>query len=308
MKIRTMICLGLLLSAPALANKEVNNGGDTCEERFGAIAQDLAEWIANQGSAGLEFPAGLSLPQYNEGMLAAIRTAKISCQEEAVVVSGAEKTCRNFVDEAGEPKVVCNFKRFNETGEADQYLLVHHEYAGLAGLETNVGSVSNYFLSKQISSYLAREAVKRLSVKKPEPSAPVDLTANFGALLGRYKIESCATPLKGRFDICDGHDEAELKIYPMEDGSEVLSLDLPTSPNHPKDKLLVGSVTVAGNRPKPGDHCVTLPGNQYCEAEYGTTYLNIREVNGRTFLDYMSSAPNKSRGFRVTNFSLQLTR
>lgn len=297
------------MSAPAFANKEVNNGGDTCEKRFRAVGDDVASWIQGGGSAGLTLPEGVTLPQYNEQMLAAIHSAKVSCQEAPVLVAGAEKTCRNFLDEHGAPAVTCNFARFNETGEANQYVLVHHEYAGLAGLEMNEGAASNYFLSKQISAYLARETVKRLALKKPAPAAPIDLRAAFGEFLGRYKIESCHQPVKGgRFDVCEGHVEAELKIYPMEDGSQVLTIDLPTSPDHPKDKPLVTSVTLAGDRAAGGDGCSTLPGSQYCEAEFGTTYLKIRELNGRVILDYLISGPNQSNALRVTSLSFVLSK
>jgi hypothetical protein len=56
------------------------------------------------------------------------------------------------------------------TDQSDQYVLIHHEYAGLAGFEVNDGESSQYEISNQISGYLEDQIVKKLVVK-PRPGA-----------------------------------------------------------------------------------------------------------------------------------------
>ncbi len=51
------------------------------------------------------------------------------------------------------------------TSESDQYVLVHHEYAGLAGIEISKGEDSDYQVSNQISGYLENQVIKKLAVK-----------------------------------------------------------------------------------------------------------------------------------------------
>ncbi len=68
--------------------------------------------------------------------------------------------------EAGQPRIECNYKRFNEASESDQYVLVHHEYAGLSGFETNKTDDSDYKISNQLTGFLESQVIKKLSVKK----------------------------------------------------------------------------------------------------------------------------------------------
>jgi hypothetical protein len=53
------------------------------------------------------------------------------------------------------------------TNDSDQYVLVHHEYAGLSGFEVNNGPDSTYLISNQISEFLVDEVVKKLAIKAP---------------------------------------------------------------------------------------------------------------------------------------------
>jgi hypothetical protein len=141
------------------------NGGDMCEKRFLNVRDDLSAWILNGGSAGLRLPAGFSHENYILNMLGKIQTAKMSCIDAQLLVGSAEKTCKNFVDTDGTFRIQCNQKRFMATSDSDQYILVHHEYAGLAGFEVNTDENSNYEISNQISEYLENQVVKKLVVK-----------------------------------------------------------------------------------------------------------------------------------------------
>jgi hypothetical protein len=168
----SIVLINLFSSHSVFANKEVGNGGDICEDRIKIIRDDIASWIKQGGPDGLTLPEGVSVSQYDTEMLAAISTAKISCIDAEVTVDNTEKTCKNLRDSNGTPKVICNEKRFLETDDSDQYVLVHHEYASLAGIEISNGADSNYTISNQISEYLVDEVVKKLAVKRPPVSAP----------------------------------------------------------------------------------------------------------------------------------------
>jgi hypothetical protein len=152
------------------------NGGDMCEDRFKIVRDDLNTWILNGGSQGLKLPSEVTLDRYNLTMLNKISRAKISCTEDVIQIGSAEKTCKNFSDTDGSPHIVCNTRRFLDTSESDQYVLVHHEYAGLAGFEVNEGEGSTYSISNQIAEYLENQTVKKLRVK-PNATGPFDPNA-----------------------------------------------------------------------------------------------------------------------------------
>ena len=99
-------------------------------------------------------------------MLGALDSATVSCTDLPITVAGSEKSCKNYYDLSGKAKILCNRNRFKTESESDQYVLVHHEYVGLANFETNEGPSSNYEISNQISGYLVDQVVKRLSVRK----------------------------------------------------------------------------------------------------------------------------------------------
>jgi hypothetical protein len=161
--------IALLSASLANANaKIVGNGGDLCEDHFKIIRDDIKTWIDNGGSSGLRFPKELTLQQYNTKILDKIANAQISCVNHKIEIDGAEKTCRNFVDTKGQSEIECNMDRFMyKTSQSDQYILVHHEYAGLAGFETSADDDSKYSLSNQITEYLQDVTVKRLAIKTP---------------------------------------------------------------------------------------------------------------------------------------------
>ncbi len=76
------------------------------------------------------------------------------------------KTCRGFYSKKnGAPHIICNIARFEDTSDADQYRLIHHEFAGLVSVEKNVGAASDYEISNQITDQLEEYRSVRLPVK-----------------------------------------------------------------------------------------------------------------------------------------------
>jgi hypothetical protein len=156
----------------AFAGKEAGNGGDICEDRIKVIRTDIRDWIAKGGSEKLALPTGIPLRYYDARMTELISKAIVSCTDQTVAIGRSEKVCKNFQDESGSLRILCNANRFMSTNEDDQYVLVHHEYAGLAGFESNTGEESQYEISNQISGFLEYQVVKKLVVKDPSPVLP----------------------------------------------------------------------------------------------------------------------------------------
>jgi ankyrin repeat protein len=149
------------------------NGGDLCEMRFNEIRNDFQNWILNGGSGSLQLPYGITLIQYDSTMLEQMSKAIVSCTQKVLSVGVAEKTCLNFTDDQGRPRILCNFDRFMKTTDSQQYVLVHHEYAGLARFEVNNGEKSDYSISAQISDYFRQNSPIHLDIT-PVQQCPLD--------------------------------------------------------------------------------------------------------------------------------------
>ncbi|MDD4974834.1 MAG: hypothetical protein PHY93_10820 [Bacteriovorax sp.] len=167
----TLIVSNIMMSAPGFAARgnSSGGGGDASEERVNDIRSDILNWINTGGAKGLVLPDNLSYAQYVTQMTEVLTPQKIiiGFTNKQVKVNDAEKTCKGFITKAdSKTHILCNISRFKNTPEADQYSLIHHEYAGLADVENNQGASSDYSISNQISGYLANQVVKRLSVKK----------------------------------------------------------------------------------------------------------------------------------------------
>jgi hypothetical protein len=161
-----MLAAGLLQS-PAHAQEKIGNGGDSLEPRFLEIANDIRKWIRDGGARALRMREGDTIEEYQTRMLLVLDRYSVSFTQDKIYVNGAEKDCEN---DPLSGRIRCATARFptieTENGEDRQYRLVHHELAGLAGLEQNLGSPkSDYFYSDQISASLETVMVKRLVVK-----------------------------------------------------------------------------------------------------------------------------------------------
>jgi hypothetical protein len=184
-KLSSLILTSLLLlqiSPTAFAGHKEGNGGDMCEDRIKVIRDDIASWIQKGGSKGLKLPGTTNLSEYDSEMLKNISSAQINCTSDKVFVGTIEKTCKNYLDESNTPQIICNALRLLRTSESDQYVLVHHEYAGLSGMEATNQGDSHYEISNQISGYLENQVIKKLVVKPSSCSpncAPPDTTFEY---------------------------------------------------------------------------------------------------------------------------------
>jgi hypothetical protein len=169
---KTLFSVALLLllaSNTSFASEgQDRGGGDLCEKRIQDIRNDIASWIAKGGHNGLSL-SNLAPAEYASLMLQAIGSTKISCVSPGdkgypVQVNSTPKECR--FDKKGVSAVItCDKSKFEGRSESDQYTLIHHEYAGISQLEKPDGDISNYWISRQISGYLADVVIKKLVVK-----------------------------------------------------------------------------------------------------------------------------------------------
>ena len=152
------------VSAYALGS-ESGNGGDFCEDRIKVIRDDLISWLGNGGARGLNLPPGVTEEHYQSAILGELITAHIACTSDTIQVMGDQKTCKNFVDSHNVPQILCDSNLFLKADQSAQYVLAHHEFAGLAGFELTTREGSNYEISNQLSSFLQDQVIKKLSIK-----------------------------------------------------------------------------------------------------------------------------------------------
>jgi len=231
--ILTALNLVALASLAAHAGGTSGGGGDASESRVNEIRTDILKWISEGGAQGLRLPVTLTLASYEKsmssilaphavvvGFVTATQEAQTNDPELSVSVNGQPKTCRGFVSQKdSRPHILCNSERFAQVSESKQYQLIHHEYAGLAGVEQNVGASSDYVVSSQITDYLVPETVLRLSVKKPSSVTKIACKNSKGTevISVNHSNQSAWGSISGYLT-----DEGPLQVQrTVEDGDEI---------------------------------------------------------------------------------------
>ncbi|MEQ1663864.1 MAG: hypothetical protein ABL927_00650 [Bdellovibrionales bacterium] len=158
-----------------------SGGGDTCENRIKVIRDDIKTWINNEGHKDLDFSILSNNSEnysdyYEKSMLTQINRAKIQCVSEGdtnypVAVNSTLKICR--FDKTKElSQINCDLNKFLNLTESNQYILIHHELAGLANIEIPNKDDSEYSISNQISDYFISQTIKKLAIKKVNICVP----------------------------------------------------------------------------------------------------------------------------------------
>ena len=178
--IMSILSFSTVFGTQVFAGIKEGGGGDLCEDRIKIIRDDFRLWIGMGFNAPLRLPAGWDAKKYSHEMDQKINSTKIRCvgsndSAYPVKVGYSPKTCRFDVIETAN-YITCDRDKFQSTSESDQYVLIHHEFAGLAGIEVPDGEDSNYSVSNQISEYLVDQVVKRLAVKASAPTGRIYLT------------------------------------------------------------------------------------------------------------------------------------
>lgn len=208
-----IICFLLLLSTGVMAERE-GGGGDPSEARVNQIRVDLLSWINRGGAKKLKLFDDISLEQYESEMLNVLSDNVVSIifvekdhvtnRELQVIVEGAPKTCRGFISDYSKQYVIlCNINRFNNMTEAEQYRLIHHEFAGLVRIEKNEGSFSDYSVSDQITTFLEPQKVLKLVVNRK-----VTLNVSNDDIVEGIRVSLIENPLKCNKKVYSTHDNA----------------------------------------------------------------------------------------------------
>lgn len=186
-------------------------GGDSCESRIQEIRDDIFSWIRKGGPQGFK-NIPISVQEYSARMRPYLSVTKeesgaispktqIECVHHLIEVHGVEKVCR-FDKSGSDSKITCNAKSFmdtNITPPDEQYRLIHHEYAGLAGLEVPSASQSSYIFSNQITNYLEQQTVLKLAIKNnsAKPSDLESIKQGMKFALGNKNLSTYACEAKG---------------------------------------------------------------------------------------------------------------
>lgn len=174
MKKLILISILALSGVSAVASNGARGGGDLCEDQIQIVRDDIKSWIQAGGGESLDLK-NVTAKDYSEGMLSQIASAKIRCVSEGdkfypIQVNGTPKVCR-FDRKQKESWITCDTQKFLATSVGNQYILVHHEFAGLAQIENPNEDQSSYDISNQINTYLSATIVKKLYVKR-KPGQP----------------------------------------------------------------------------------------------------------------------------------------
>lgn len=167
MKKQAMVLCAIPLALAGItsaAQDRVGNGGDACEARIIEIRDALDAWIVRGiGPKNLRLPAGVSVDSYSTAMREAMgdRSVKISCVTGPVYLNPEiktdPKTCVSWQGGGVRTEIVCDREAFMKgTSPEDQYVLVHHEYATMAQLDSGerLERTSDYAISIQLKSLL----------------------------------------------------------------------------------------------------------------------------------------------------------
>lgn len=190
------VCLVVPFSVSADTGFRDGGGGDPNEARVFEIRQAILDWIDRGDARGLEFKNGMTYDRYVALMRpvlaappaeSAVVVTFVTTQqdqqaidpEQKVDVDGQPKTCRGFKSARdGRLHIICNSDRFPSESAA-AFRQVHHEYAGLVGVEKNDGAASDYEVSNQLSDFGQLVTVYKLGPRRSQIAAGPECVSRF---------------------------------------------------------------------------------------------------------------------------------
>jgi hypothetical protein len=185
--------LSLIVTAPiSHAQMDRGNGGDPDVGKFRKIGSEIQSWIQGGYANKITLPAGMTLQKYVTAMDAAFNAYHVSFVDRSISVRGVQRMCKNTNDRVNGAQIVCQrsliLRELNANSDGI-YQLIHHEVAGIAGLEVNIGQESDTRLSDQITK---KVVVNRLPVEMGK--APFVAYAN-----AEGSVNSCVGRALNRF-------------------------------------------------------------------------------------------------------------
>ncbi len=167
-------------------------GGDPCKNEIDRHRVAIQGWIARDEATGLDFSkalvSGWNDDSYKQSMLKYLEPGKVvvTCYLDparindpdalrlaekenlgfkAIAVGDPPKpvTCNNYEDKDGVSHIDCDFDRVMASVGNPDFVLTHHEFASIAGIERRTGGyISDLSISNQLSDHEHWEQVKVL--------------------------------------------------------------------------------------------------------------------------------------------------
>lgn len=168
----TAVFLYGYLSVAFAGGTVIRNGGDPDELSFQEIANNIKGWIASGNADNLNLPPDIPISDYKGKMTAVLSNYAVEFTDQDIVVNGAAKVCENRSHPDRIGWIICNralFQALVRDNIESIFRLVHHEFAGLAGLEISSAPRSDYRISDQVAAQLENEVVRRLPIAPKFP-------------------------------------------------------------------------------------------------------------------------------------------
>jgi hypothetical protein len=203
----------ILATNIAFAGGNGSGGGDAeCEARAKFIRDDITKWINADGPEKRKLDltgTGFTIAEYSSQMINWLKEGNVifSCVNPLALnqypadvkaskmllakrlnMNGADKKCEwEMIDNNTRASVVCdsNYIRSIDFSNAQdrvlnraQYVQIHHEFAGPAGIERPLNPShpedSNYSVSKQFEFFVGPELIESLQADPPDDGVPLN--------------------------------------------------------------------------------------------------------------------------------------
>lgn len=171
-KVMEIIALSLMIGMSAQAQEVRNGGGE--DGVFKSIRDEIKVWMAKSSHNGTltEKLGSSNAEEVRQKFISAIALVgeRVIFNNSAISIDGNIRICQN-VPSAG--TITCNIDAWNRTQGNTRYMIVLHEYLGVAGIESNTLQYSNYPISPKILGYVRSKQSFELGMDKVE-TTPVD--------------------------------------------------------------------------------------------------------------------------------------
>jgi hypothetical protein len=168
-KLAELMALALMLPSVALAQGSGSHGGGE-DGVFKSIRDEVGSWIKKNTELG-QLESKLELKSISGATLQTSFEQAVKDVGEKVIFTHEEiqfgensRICKNQY-----LTITCNINAWNNTRGDTRYMIVFHEYLGIAGIETNVETdYSRYPISSKILGFVKTKESFELGMDKTE--------------------------------------------------------------------------------------------------------------------------------------------
>ncbi len=169
MKIGMLALLGTISLNNAFAQEHVGNGGGE-DGVFKSIRNEISVWMKrsyqlNELDQKLELSDQSTINLYQRYSQAVKSVGeRIVFNHHPILFNGGVKICKN---NSKTKMITCNIDEWNAARGDTRYMIVFHEYLGIAGIETNVQlNYSSYPISPNILAFVHSQESFALRMEK----------------------------------------------------------------------------------------------------------------------------------------------